>query len=269
MSIAEDVATATAPMLKGHNIITLDIERFKGKCELEFWSLGDFKNRRIPADAVIEWPRTICVAWRWYGTKPVEFVAEWQEGGREAMLLAAWEAYDKADILVGHNLAAFDTKHLNSEWRDMGLNPPSPFKTVDTLKEARKHFGDESKQLAALTKRLGIPTKTDKYDVEVARQALAGNKAMQRKLANYNKGDIVATEALYDRLRGWMPHHPHVKSGNALDVISCNQCNGRNLDRNGIKLAQQITYLLYRCQDCGANVQGTRHSRAATTRGAA
>ena len=266
MSLTERLEAA--PMLKGHSIITLDIERFKGKCELEFWSLADFKNRRIPAEALIEWPRTICVAWRVYGTKRVEFVAEWQEGGREAMLLAAWEAYDHADIVVGHNLAAFDTKHLNAEWRDMGLAPPSPFKTVDTLKEARKHFGDESKQLRSLTQRLGIPTKTDKYDIEVARAALAGDVKMQRKLANYNKGDIAASEALYDRLRGWMPTHPHAKSGNALDVISCNQCNGRNLDRNGIKLAQQITYLLYRCTDCGANVQGTRHSRAALTRGA-
>lgn len=269
MSIAEDVAKATAPMLKGHNIVTLDIERFKGRAEFEFWSLGDMKNRRIPADAVIEWPRTICVAWRWYGEKRVEFAAEWEEGGTEAMHLAAWEVYDKADIVVGHNIAGFDTKHLNTGWRDLGLPPPSPFKQIDTLKEARKWFGDESKQLAALTKRLGIPTKTDKYDVEVARQALAGNKAMQRKLASYNKGDIVATEALYDAFRGWMPHHPHAKSGNALDVLTCNQCNGRNLTRNGIKLASQITYLQYRCDDCGGNVQGTRHSRAAITRGAA
>ena len=102
-----DPARDICPHAQGrHNIVTLDIERFKGRCELEFWSLGDFKNRRIPADAVIEWPRTICLAWRVYGTKKVEFVAEWDTGGREAMLLAAWEVYDKADILVGHNLDA-------------------------------------------------------------------------------------------------------------------------------------------------------------------
>jgi hypothetical protein len=260
---------AKAPGLVGHHILVLDIERFKGRAEVEFWSLADFKNRRLPADAVVEWPRTICLAWRFYGTKRVEFAAEWEPGGREAMLLAAWEAYDRADIVVGHNVAAFDTKHLNAEWRDMGLMPPSPFKTVDTLKEARKHFGDESKQLASLTQRLGIETKTDKYDVEVARAALAGHVPSQRKLANYNKGDVVASEALYDAFRGWMPNHPHVKSGNALDVVSCNQCASRSLSRNGIKLASQITYLLYRCDDCGANVQGTRHSRAAITRGAA
>lgn len=263
-----DVAASVAG-LKGHSILTLDIERFKGRAEIEFWSLGDFKNRRIPADLVIEWPRTICVAWRWYGLKKVEFVAEWQDGGREAMLLAAWEAFDKADIIVGHNVAAFDGKHLASEWRDLGLPPPSPWKVVDTLKEARKHFGDESKTLGAMCARLGIPTKTDKYDVEVARRALAGSVKDQRRLAAYNRGDIIASEALYDRLRGWMPNHPHVKSGNALDVPTCNQCQSRDLERNGIKLAQQITYLLYRCQDCGANIQGTRHSRAAVTRGAA
>ncbi len=47
-------------------ILTVDIERMKGAAEVEFWDLGDFKNRRIHADTVTQWPRTICAAWRWY-----------------------------------------------------------------------------------------------------------------------------------------------------------------------------------------------------------
>lgn len=258
----------SAPMLKGHNIVTLDIERLPGTFTADFWDLNAFKNRRIHPDYVVSWPRTICIAWRVYGTKKVEFVAEWQPGGAEAMLLAAWEVYDRAEIVVGHNVDRFDGRALQTGWLEMGLPMPSPVKTVDTLKVARKHFSMESNTLDAICRRLGIAHKTDKYDVQVAKAAVDGHVPSQRRIKAYNVGDIYASEALYDRLRGRIPNHPHVTSGNALDVISCNQCNGRNLERNGIKLAQQITYLLYRCQGCGANVQGTRHSRAATTRGA-
>jgi hypothetical protein len=248
-------------------VVTLDIERLPGRFEADFWDLNAFKGRRIHPEMVTEWPRTICVAWAWYGDTKTEFASEWTDG-REAMLRRVWDVVDRADIIYGHNVARFDMRKLNSDWRDLGMPPPSPCKPVDTLTEARKVFGDESFTLAALTKRVGVDTKTDKYTVEMARAAVAGDKAAQRQLKAYNIGDIAASRAFVDRLRGWIPSHPHNLMGTINDRPTCNQCWGDNLERNGTKLAQQIAYVLYRCRDCGANVQGTRHARAAVTRGA-
>jgi DNA polymerase elongation subunit (family B) len=260
------------------NVLTLDIERLPGRArhehrgltiEGDFWDLNGWKHTigyRLPIESVIEWPRTICVAWKWYGAKRVEFASEWDDGP-EDMHRRVWEAYDRAHVIYGHNVDRFDTKHLNTGWRDLGLPEPSPFKSVDTLKEARKKFGDESMKLAALTQRLGINTKTDTYDVEVARAACAGNKAAQRRIKAYNAGDVVASEALVDRLRGWIKH-PHNVIGTVDDRPTCPNCWGDNLTPNGTRLADLITYRLYRCMDCGKNVSGTRHSRAATTRSA-
>jgi hypothetical protein len=276
LSAAVESARIQAP---GKTVLTLDIERLPGRAKVQhrgltiegdFWDLGSWRHTigyRIHPDDVIEWPRTICVAWQFYGTKRVEFASEWDDG-REDMLRRAWEAYDQADVIYGHNVAGFDSKNLNAEWLTLGLNPPSPYKTLDTLKEARKTFGFESNTLASLTERLGIATKTDKYNVAMARAAVAGSKADQRKLKAYNVGDIHASREFVDRLRGWIPSHPHSVIGTVNDRPTCNQCWGDNLERNGTKLANLITYLLYRCLDCGANVQGTRHSRAAITRGA-
>jgi len=266
MSLAE---MAALPRLNvaTRNVLTLDIERAPGRFAADFWDLNAFKNRRIHPDMVTEWPRTICVAWRWYGSKKAEFASEWTDGA-EGMLRRVWDAYDKADLVYGHNVDRFDTKNLSAEWLTMGLNAPSPFKILDTLKEARRTFGFESNTLASLTQRLGIDTKTDKYQIQVARDACAGNKAAQRKLKAYNIGDVAASEAFVDRLRGWIPGHPHDLIGRIDDRPTCNQCWGDNLQPNGIKLAQQIAYKLFRCLDCGANVQGTRHARVGVTRGA-
>lgn len=268
MSIAADVAAKTAPMLKGQNVLILDIERMKGVAQVEFWDMGDFKNRRLHADTVVHWPRTICAAWQWYGDgNKVEFASEWGDGA-EAMHARIWDAYDRASLVVGHNLASFDTKKLKTTWRDMGLNPPRPWKTFDTLSVARREFGDESKTLDALCKRMGIVSKTDRYDVDVARAACAGEKAAQRKIKGYNIGDIHASRALYDVLRPWSASHPHNVVGTATDRPTCNSCWSDDLSPNGVKLAQQIVYRLFRCNSCGANIQGTMHSRAAVTRGA-
>jgi hypothetical protein len=248
-------------------ILTLDIERFKGTFTGEFWDLNDFKNRRIQPDMVVEWPRTICVAWRWYGQKRVEFHAEWDDDGREGMLRAAWHAYDQADIIVGHNLAGFDTKKLKSDWNILGLGAPRPWKTVDTLSIARREFGFESNQLGSLCERMGVPGKVDHYDVEVARAALAGDRAAQRRLKRYNIGDIEASEALYDAMRGWIPAHPFI--GTRGDEKVCNQCGSDDLNLQPSRYrAVVLDYALYRCGSCAANVRGGWVARAASTRGA-
>lgn len=266
-ALSERRAVSPRIVASASKIITLDIERMKGVFRSEFWDLNDFKGRRIHPDDVLEWPRTICIAWKWYDREDVEFAAEWGRNGREGMLKRAWDAYDKADIVVGHNLAAFDTKKLKSDWRDIGLPSPSPWKTVDTLRVARTEFGDESRTLDALCKRLGLVSKSDRYDVEVARAACAGDKEAQRRIKAYNQGDILATEALYDRLRGWMPGHPHI---GALDgeTMKCNQCGSTEYVANGTRLAEQIRYKAYRCANCGGNLQSVFHSRAAKMRGA-
>lgn len=242
------------------NILVYDIERMKGSAEVEFWSLSDFKNRRIHADDVTAWPRTICVAWRFLGDKRTQFASEWDDGA-EGMHQRIWEAFDKADITVGHNSKSFDEKHLNTGWRDLGMPPPSPSKAIDTLSSARARFGDESKTLDALCHRIGLTGKSDRYDVEVARAACAGDKAAQKKIRAYNVGDIDATEALYVTLLPWIRSHPHVSPNAGVDTHLCPRCASPSVRRNGTWTVYVNRYLAYTCDDCGGHWKTTFESR--------
>lgn len=248
-------------------IAILDIERIPGRFAADFWDLNAFKNRRITPHEVTEWPRTICLAWKWLEEKPVHFSAEWEKGGYEGMIRNAHRVYDEADVVVGHNLNAFDTKHLRTSWRDLGLTPPAPFKVVDTLTQARKWFGDESMQLVALTARLGIATKTDAYDVRTARAAVAGDKKAQRKLKAYNIGDIIASEELYLKLRPWMNNHPHHALYALDDDDCCQNCGGKNLQRRGYEVVGVGKYPRFQCQDCGKWGRGRKSVASINVRG--
>ena len=109
MSLAQVVASAKLKV-STKNVLTLDIERLPGRARVphrgltiegDFWDLGSWKHilgYRIHPDHVIEWPRTICAAWRFYGAKRTHFASEWGDG-REGMLHRAWEMFDQADIL--------------------------------------------------------------------------------------------------------------------------------------------------------------------------
>jgi hypothetical protein len=209
MTIASIAAKSVERMAKAQElkILVYDIERMKGSASVEFWSLSDFKNRRIHADDVTAWPRTICVAWRFLGEQETHFASEWDDGPKK-MHKRIWDAFNQADITVGHNIKGFDEKHLNTGWRDLGLTPPSPNVPIDTLTVARSRFGDESKTLDALCRRIGLTGKTDRYNVEIARAACAGDPDAQAQIEAYNIGDIDATEALYVTLCPGSSHTP-------------------------------------------------------------
>jgi hypothetical protein len=278
MSIATIAAEPARLKAPANSVVTLDIERLPGRArhqhrgltiEGDFWDLGSWKHvigYRIPPESVVEWPAPSASHALVRIARTTEFASEWGDG-REAMLHPRVGSLRPGVVVYGHNVDRFDTKNLNAEWLTLGLNAPSPFKILDTLKEARKTFGFESNTLASLTKRLGIDTKTDKYTstwpaLRGRRQGTAEAQGVQRRRHHRlprrsSTGCVAGSQA-----------HPHSLTGTADDRPTCNQCWGDNLERNGTKLAQQITYKLYRCGDCGANVQGTRHSRAAITRGA-
>lgn len=281
MSLVERVSEDSR-LQNAHDVLYIDIERVPGiavvqhrglRIEGDFWDLNSWKHtigRRIHADDVVEWPRTITAAWNWYDEDRVQFAAEWDKGGRESLLEKTWAAYDRAQLVIGHNLAGFDSKKLKFDWAQAGYAPPSPWKTVDTFAVARREFGAESNTMDSLCKRFGIIAKSDRYSVEMARSAVAGNRLARKQIRGYNCGDIAAGRGLYDFMRIWDPSHPHSVIPANDDRKSCPNCWTSDPDAfepNGYKLANLILYRLYRCQ-CGANVQGSRHARAAVTRGA-
>ena len=268
MSIAEIATNAkiTDKAARAANILILDIERIKGRVVHEFWDLSEMKGRRFRHQEVTEWPRIISVAAIWYDKpkRPI-FHAEWDDGGRRGMVEAAWLLFDQADIVVGHNMAGFDEKHLKGEWAELGLPKPRPWRTVDTLRVARSEFRMESNTLGALCQRLGVAGKDGHYDHDVATLALAGDKAAQKRLREYNVQDCHATLALYDRLRPWMRNHPHMGL-HVGDERACPACGGDEFTEIADTSTDQTIYAAKRCANCGNVVRNSFMRMRATTR---
>ena len=223
---------------------------------LPAWDMKSLQYRRLSPDDIEEWGRTICLAYRWLGEPRIHFIAEWQEGGREAFVRRSWELYDEADVVVGHNSRNFDTKHLQGEWELEGLGPSSPVKHFDTLLEARKHFNYEANHLDTLTNRFGIPAKTDKYRIEMAMAAVGGDEKARRRIERYNRGDVKASTGLYLRLRPWGSVNLGVFHEG--DVARCPACSSTRLQRRGVAVTALGRYPRYQCQGCGKWSKGKK-----------
>lgn len=238
-------------------ILTIDIERLPGLARV--W---EPRTKYVPPRQFVKWPELICFAARWYGTKEPIFASAWEDG-RAAMIAKAHALYQEADVVVTFNGIRFDNKHLRSDWLLEGLAPPKPWKDVDLYRVATQ-FGFESRSLDSLTRRLGRGGKAMHYSMELAEAAAAGDSKAQAALRRYNVGDVELTEWLYDRLRGYIPGHPHPVVS---EKPACNQCGSEDLKRDGTYRAVVIDYSLYQCRKCGGWVRGTWHSKAALARG--
>ena len=255
---------------RGSRILTIDIERFP--------IIGVFWDRKIagmiPAGNVLERSRMSCFGAKWYDESDYIYRAEFDfdaaqitSAERENMVLTAWDLLNEADVVVTFNGLSFDHKHLNDEFALVGLSEPAPFKRVDLYRLARTKFGYDSMSLASLADLLGVPAKLDSGGMGVILAAMRGEAWAWEHLRTYNIGDITTTEALYDRLRGWMPSHPHLGRIDGVQ-LRCNQCGGTDLARDAKPWTTAgRDYVAYTCRTCGGHVRSGEHGLTTAARG--
>ena len=78
---------------------------------------------------------------------------------------SVWSLMDQADIIIAHNGNNFDLPSLNTRFLINNMLPPSSFRSIDTLKSARKHFQFVWNRLDYINQVMGYDGK-DKMEFE-------------------------------------------------------------------------------------------------------
>lgn len=169
------------------------------------------------------------------------------------MVRSVYKLLNEADAVCHFNGEKFDIPRLNSEFLLAELGPPSPFKHIDLLKTCRKRFGFASNKLDYVCKILGIGAKVHHKGMELWHGCMAGDDASWRTMEAYNKGDVLLTQKLYDRLLPWIEGHPNRGVFDGVDDADrcCPSCGGTKLQRRGDYIAQSMTYARYQCKTPG------------------
>lgn len=162
-----------------------------------------------------------------------------------------WKLFDEADILVGHNIFKFDVRRANLRFLVNGLNPPNPYRCIDTMKHAQRVFNAPSYKLDFLNQTLGIQCK-DHAPYAWWKRAAEGDDEAIKLMENYNITDVNVTEELYLRLRPWMKGHPNVALYINTDKTLCSNCGNEKLTWGGFYYTPAGKYKSFRCDKCGA-----------------
>lgn len=160
----------------------------------------------------------------------------------------------EADVVVAHNAKKFDIPMVKGRALILGMKPPSPFKVVDTLIEARNHFLMPSNSLEYLADVLGCAKKDSHKEFpgfELWKECLAGNPKAWEEMKAYNIQDVETLEEVYLKMRPYMSSHPNLGVLNDEEVNQCPKCGGTHLVWRGYATTNVGKYRRFVCNDCG------------------
>lgn len=238
-----------AQVVEGPRILFIDIET--SPIMAAVWSL--WQNGVGLNQVHGEW-YIMSVAWKWLHDNAVGFESTRNTGEDDTELLRTiWELLDEADIVIAHNGRKFDMKKINARFLLAEFPPPSPYKVVDTLEFAKRHFAFTSNKLDWLSTNLTDAPK-DHHDefpgYMLWKECLAGNPRAWDCMEKYNRQDVVSLEKVYLKLRAWAEGHVNVAAYFEDEKIRCPKCGSTHIEKVGLTHTQTGQYYRYQCNSC-------------------
>lgn len=196
-------------------VLILDIETKP----IQAWVWGIF-DQNIPLNMVTQDGSILSWSAKWLG-EPESKVMYKDMRGKEKnlsndkeLLLPLWKLMNEATIILGQNSDSFDIKKLNARFIQNGLDAPDEYKTIDTLKLARRYFGFMSNKLehlsSILNKKHTKSTHKQFPGFSLWEQCIAGNLKAWKEMQSYNKLDVFATEEVFLKLSKYVKNNKTV-----------------------------------------------------------
>lgn len=217
------------------------------------WVYGHWKTNVLKVE---QNPSIMSISWRWYGedTTHHESLASIPRKRGTTSNLALVKLihglFNEADILVAHNANRFDNKVAVASFIRYNLNPPKPYKTVDTLTVARSVARFGSNSLNSLGEVLGIGKKSAVTHADLWYRCLQGDKQAWDDMRIYNNQDVDLLYEIYERLRPYTKNHPNLGDIAQLDGI-CPKCGSPDLKKEGTHTRRNGRVQSYSCNTCG------------------
>lgn len=231
-------------------ILAIDIETRPSLAYI--WSLWD---NFVPLDRLIDSGDMISFGSKWIGSKPITFMSTYHDG-KEEMVRAVWDLLDEADTVLHFNGRKFDIPHIQREFLELGLTPPSPFKQIDLLATCKSQFRFPSNKLAYVSDRLGLGQKEKHEGFQLWVKCMQNDAAAWERMKKYNIQDVKLLEELYEVLKPWLKSPPSFAALTGEHV--CPRCGSDDVRPHGTTFLLTGKFQRYECKNCGGWSRGTK-----------
>ncbi len=204
----------------------------------------------------------ICFGFKWLHEKRAHCLTIDRKSLRRfddrKLLIEASKLLSEADLVVGHFASVFDRRFIQGRWLINGLDPIPPVKMRDTCMLARSIANYSSNRLKHLAKILQLKNQKTENGWPLAWfRVMQGDSAALKGMAEYCKGDVLAVEELYLKLRPFDNPHPRIIA----DRSKCGICGG-DVEYRGFAYKNEYKFRRMRCKVCHKWSQESRSVRA-------
>lgn len=207
------------------------------------------------------------LAWgaKWLNDPVSKVIYEDQRGRKDVyddkrLLQNLWTLLDQADVVITQNGQSFDGPKLNARFIFHGMKPPSPYKHLDTYRIVKQVAQFTSNKLEYLTDKLCSKYKKITHGkfpgMVLWKECLAGNLEAFNEMKRYNVLDVLSTEELYNKIKGWKPARMPNTHYVPKDSPKCGVCGKYTLRKKGIEFTKRGPMQKYQCTSCWHWTQG-------------
>ena len=211
-------------------------------------------QQNVSLDQIVESGYTLCWAAQWYAEKEIMYMS--LRDGERKMLETIHGLLEEADAVIHHNGKHFDIPILNKDFIKHNITPPSPYHQIDLLETARRRFKFTSNKLDYVAQFLGVGSKLHHKGMALWVGCMNNDPLSWKRMERYNKQDVRLLPKVYAKLLPWINNHPNEALYSDEEVPMCNNCQSKNIVKNGIEHLNTQSYQRYRCQDCGTPMRG-------------
>lgn len=252
LKLREEFVTQGQGTVEGPKVLLFDIETAPVMGYV--WSL--WKQNVGLNQIVSDW---YMLSWsaKWLGSDTVMYQDIRGKGEDDTSILKGLSALlGEADWVITHNGDSFDLPKVRARMLLQGLEPFSPVKSIDTCKAAKKAFKFTSNKLEYLADKLAPEHAKSRHDkfpgFELWTECLADNTEAWDEMQEYNMQDVDSLEAVYLKLRPWMPQHPNFALYTETTEEQCNCCGSTDLKETGKFYYTNLSkFELVKCVGCG------------------
>lgn len=176
--------------------------------------------------------KIICICYKWQYEDEIHTL-KWNDKQDDKQMLKDFiKVLGQADEIVGHNGDRFDIKEIRTRAIQQGVLMFPKYRTLDTLKKARKYFNFHSNKLDYLGEVLNVGRKLDhegfKMWVDIVENK---SKSQLNKMIDYCKQDVVLLEDVFHVLSPYIDHNTNfaVTNGGLADKWKCPECASENV----------------------------------------
>lgn len=230
-------------------ILSIDIETTPNLAHV--WGLWD---QNVGLNQLLIPTEMLCFAAKFKDSPKMYFGRQRAlDGDKTEMVALAHSLLDEADVVMHFNGKRFDERHMNREFVQAGLFPPSPYKRIDLMLALKKQFAFASNKLEHMLTALKLEGKVKHVGHRLWIDCMRWDEKAWRQMTMYNKRDVRALEELYDRTQPWIQPHPNIGLWDEEPglVDKCPTCGSEDLKPQGHRFTSVGKYQRYQCGQCG------------------